>query len=56
MTAAVQTKPMAETRIRNIPDAMWRRFKALCIVRGELVNTKVIELVQKYVDSMDGKQ
>jgi hypothetical protein len=55
MATAVQAQSMAETRIRNIPDHLWRQFKSLCVLRGELVNAKVIELVEKYVDSMKGK-
>ena len=49
MATLGQASSMAETRIRNIPDVTWRRFKSICVLRGESVNAKVIELVAGYV-------
>ncbi len=56
MPTNLQNEIMAETRIRNIPDALWRQFKSLCVLQGEKVNDKLIELVRLYVDSMSGKR
>lgn len=44
-----------ETRIRNIPENLWRRFRALCVLQGQSVNEKIIELVAAYVEKSNGK-
>ena len=40
---------MAETRIRNIPDEIYRKYKALCALKGVKINDYVIELLKKEV-------
>lgn len=42
-----------ETRVRNIPEDIWLRFKVLCINERTPMNDKVVELVKKYVDQAD---
>ena len=50
MSTEMQTIPMSETRIKNIPESLWRRFKAICVLRGVKINDQLLELIQEYVD------
>jgi len=49
------TAPMAESRVRNIPEMLWRRFKAICLLKGARVNDTMIELIKRYVDEQEEK-
>ncbi len=55
MSTKTYTAGMAETRIKNIPEMLWRQFKAICVLEGLRVNDQLIELVKQYVDEK-GKQ
>jgi len=46
---------MAETRVYNIPEQLWRRFRAYCLLSGVRVNDQMIELIQRFVDEQDKK-
>ena len=41
---------MAELRIRNVPEEIYRKFKALCALKGYKINDYVIELLKKEVE------
>ncbi len=49
MTAVAYASPMAEMRIRNVPEDMYKRLKILCIEEGKTLNEKVIELIRDAV-------
>lgn len=40
---------MAEMRIRNIPEDLYKRLKILCIEEGKTLNDKVIEVIREAV-------
>jgi len=44
---------MAELRIRNVPEEIYRRFKALCALRGVKINDYVIELLRREVEKRE---
>ena len=44
---------MAETRIRNIPDDVYRKFKALCAENGYKINDHIIELLKREVEKRE---
>ena len=46
---------MAETRVYNIPELLWRRFRAACLLKGIKVNEQMIELIQQFVDEQEKK-
>ena len=50
MTTLVYPLFMADARIRNIPEMLWREFKAVCALEGTTINDKMIELIQKTVE------
>ena len=50
MTALIYPSLMADARIRNIPEMLWREFKAVCALEGTTINDKIIELIQKTVE------
>jgi hypothetical protein len=50
MTALMYPLAMADARIRNIPEMLWREFKAVCALEGTTINDKIIELIQKTVE------
>ncbi|MCK5569661.1 MAG: hypothetical protein KAJ15_08080 [Spirochaetes bacterium] len=37
---------MAELRIRDIPEDVYRKFKSLCALKGVTLNKTVIELLE----------
>ena len=39
-----------ETRIRSIPDDIWRDFKRMCVDEGVSMNQKVVDLVAGTVE------
>ncbi len=49
MVATADTASMAEMRVKNIPEALWKEFKILCIREDVTLNTKIIELVKEAV-------
>lgn len=55
MSKIVYAKPMAETRVYNIPEQLWRHFRAKCLLKGVKVNDQMIELIQKFVDEEQEK-
>ena len=55
MSIEMQTIPMSETRIKNIPESLWRQFRAICVLKGLRINDQLIELIKNYVDEK-GKQ
>jgi len=55
MGGKTYTASMAESRIRNIPEMLWRRFKAICLLKGERVNDTMIELIKRFVDEQERK-
>ena len=55
MSTNMQTLSMSETRIKNIPESLWRQFRAICVLKGLKVNAQMIELIRQYVDEK-GKQ
>jgi hypothetical protein len=49
MVAATYPTNMAEMRVKNIPEALWKEFKILCIREDSTLNNKIIELVKEAV-------
>ena len=47
---------LMETRIRNIPPDMWKKFKHLCIEQDISVNKKLLQLVRKEVERNEKKK
>ena len=44
---------MAETRIRNLPDDVWRRFRVICLEAGISANKRLIQLIEAEVKRVD---
>jgi len=44
---------MAEMRIRNVPDEIHRKFKALCAEKGIDMNSYLLELLKKEVEKRE---
>lgn len=44
---------MAELRIRDVPDEVYRKFKALCALKGYKISDHVIELLKKEVEKQE---
>jgi|APSaa5957512622_1039677.scaffolds.fasta_scaffold449723_1 hypothetical protein len=42
-----------ETRIRNIPPDLWRKFKLLCVHQDISMNQKVLDLVREAVEAVE---
>lgn len=40
---------------RNIPDDLHKRFKILCVEHEVSMNTKVIDLIRKFVEQQEKK-
>ena len=41
---------MPDYRVREIPEDLWRRFKALSALQGKTVNQRFLELMVEAVD------
>jgi len=55
MSKNLYAQPMAETRVYNIPEQLWRQFRAKCLLKGVKVNDQMIELIQRFVDEEEKK-
>ncbi len=42
--------------IRDFPDNLHRRFKSLCVLNGEHMRERIIELVREYVEKEEKKR
>ena len=42
-----------DSRIRNIPEDIWRRFRVICLERGVSMNQRIIELVRAEVERVN---
>lgn len=49
MQQMVQIGPMAEMRIRDVPNDVKKAFKLICVEEGVSMNEKIIMLVSEYL-------
>ena len=47
---------MGELRIRNVPDELHRKFKALCAEKGIVMNDYLLEFIKKEVEKREKKK
>ena len=40
-----------EFRLYNIPDDLWHKFKILCVTQKKSLREKLLEMIQKEIDS-----
>jgi len=46
---------MTTIHIRDFPDELHRKFKAICSLRGESMRERMIGLVREYVEQQEKK-
>jgi len=39
-----------DTRVRGIPEPLWREFKAMCALQGKTMNEVLVKLIKQAVD------
>ena len=49
MTAVAYASSVAEMRIRNIPEDLYKRLRILCIEEDKTLNAKMIDLIREAV-------
>lgn len=41
---------MADYRVKDIPEDLWRKFKALSALEEKTINQKLVDLIREAVD------
>jgi len=47
---------MSTYHLKDFPDELHRRFKAVCSLRGETMRDRILELVRVYVEQQEKKR